>query len=357
MILKDSIVNLDCLKIINNVDLKKFKNSKVLILGANGFLPKYIIAALNAANIINNLNCKITCCSLNNPRDILKDILKKNKLINFIKIDLTKIHLLKLFKKKKFDFIFHCATYAQPSLWMKKQTSTIILNTTVLKFFLEKARKEGSSLIFFSSVDVYGRTESYKYAIGEDFDYNKTFYLQRAAYAGSKRVGEALCRIYSKKFKSKIYVVRPAHTYGPGISVKDKRAMAEFIKKAIYKRKINLLDQGKAIKTYGYISDITEMFLNIVQYGKKMTYNTTGLDYISIANIAKIISKKFNDIPVIIPNIASKKKHIGSDNSKVVINSKRYRDEFKPKTSTGISEGVEQLINWNLNLLKGSKNY
>ena len=44
------IINLDCLKITNNVNLDKFKNKSVLVLGANGLLGSYLIAVLNFAN-------------------------------------------------------------------------------------------------------------------------------------------------------------------------------------------------------------------------------------------------------------------------------------------------------------------
>ena len=35
-----------------------------------------------------------------------------------------------------------------------------------------------------------------------------------------------------------IHVVRPANTYGPGLTIWDKRVIAEFIKKALYQKKI-----------------------------------------------------------------------------------------------------------------------
>ena len=349
------IINLDCLKITNNVNLDKFKNKSVLVLGANGLLGGYLIAVLNFANEYYQLNCKIICCSKNKPKGILKNIIGNNKEILFLKRDLTIKKNLNIFKNYKFDFIFHCATYAQPSVWMKNIQSTIILNTDVLKYFLTKAKQDKSSLMFFSSVDVYGRTEHINNSIDENFNYNDTSYKMRSAYGVSKRIGETLCKIFREKYNLSIYVVRPAHTYGPGISYLDKRAIAEFTYKAIYKKKINLLDQGKSIKTQGYISDVTEMFLNIIQYGKHMIYNTTGNDYVSISQIAKEISKNFNNVPVVYPKIKNKQKHISSDNAKVIISSERYRNEFNTKKKTNISDGIRKFVHWNLDLYKLSK--
>jgi len=73
-----NIVNLDCLRFIKSISLNKFKNSKVLILGANGFLASYIQESLNLANNLLGLNCKITSTSLNEPKGMLSEMLQKN---------------------------------------------------------------------------------------------------------------------------------------------------------------------------------------------------------------------------------------------------------------------------------------
>ena len=243
------------------------------------------------SNKLLNLECNIDCYSFNRPRGISKDIIESDTRVNFFKKDLNKIQNASFFKKK-YNFIFHCATYAQPSLWMKKINSTINLNINILKILLDLSKKDNSKLMFFSSVDVYG-IKRYKKQITEDHSIENSVFNFRSAYGKSKKIGEALCKFYREKFGLDIFVVRPAHTYGPGLSLKDKRAMSEFMKKGIKDKIIRLKDDGKAIKTYGYISDITEMFLNIIQ-SKSMTYNTVGKDFSSIKNIATLIGKNLN---------------------------------------------------------------
>ena len=54
---------------------------------------------------------------------------KKNKNINFKKIDLSKRNLD---KKKKYDLIFHCAGYGQPSKFLKYSTATFRLNSSTI---------------------------------------------------------------------------------------------------------------------------------------------------------------------------------------------------------------------------------
>ena len=67
-------------------------------------------------------------------------------------------------------------------------------------------------------------------------------------------------------------------------------------------KNIFLFDKGKSVRTWGYIADITAMILNVVQFGKSSIYNVSGSDHKSIIQIAKIISKCFNNKKIIIKN-------------------------------------------------------
>ena len=346
--LSESIVELDCLRILSNVNLKNFSNASVLILGANGFIARYIQSTLSFANINYNLKCRVYSSSYSKPKNFLKSIIKKDKKFKFIKADLNNAVDLQKFSNKKFDFILHCACYGQPSLWMKDQLSTINLNTLVLKFFLDKSKKDNSSILFFSSADVYGHVNTMKKPITENYNFENTSNLNRSAYGGSKRIGESLCRYYRDKFNVKAYSVRPAHTYGPGQGINDKRAISEFIKKGIFNKKIDMLDTGRSIKTFGYISDITEMFFNIIQFGKKTEYNTTGQDYVSILDLATTIASNLDDIKITIPKNNSNLLHIGSDIDQVIISPERYKNEFKKLDFVSFENGIRNVVNWNL---------
>lgn len=343
----DKIIDQDCSEIVRSINLRKFKNKKVLILGGNGFLAGYIQAALSYANKHEKLNCKIFSTSKTNPKGILKKLIKKNKLIKFIKADLNNYNELQKFIELKYNYIFHCATYGQPALFMQDIISTINLNTGVLNFFLDKAKRDKSTFIYFSSSDIYGDTSSFKGSINEKYNFKTSYCKNRYIYPASKLLGEKICTAYKNKFNFPIYIVRPAHTYGPGQSIYDKRAISEFIKKALLKKKIELLDDGKSIKTWGYISEITKMFLNIAQYGKDFIYNTTGNDYVSIHQLAKKISKNIGNVPVKI-NKKSKKIFKKIDPQKNIINSKKYLNEFKTKYYVKIDRGLKKFITWNI---------
>tara|TARA_B100001027_G_C16266887_1_gene332587 strand:- start:4979 stop:6037 length:1059 start_codon:yes stop_codon:yes gene_type:complete len=343
----NNIIKLDCYKILKNVNCKLLKNKKILILGANGFLASIIQSTLITSNKINNSNCKIISVSQREPYGILKELISFSREIKFIKKDLSQTKNLKFLDKLKFDFIFHCATYGQPSKWMQQGIKTISLNTGTLKYLLDKATKDKSKIMFFSSVDVYGELKNKKQPVDEYFQ-PEFKNMNRIPYKFSKLVGEELCNLYKKEYKTKVYIIRAAHTYGPGQGLNDKRAICDFLRGAIFKKKIKLRDQGKSIKTWGYVSDVVTMFFNIMLNGKSLTYNTVGNDYQSIKKVAKTISKSLPNVKLEIPKKDIINFKFGKDPKYQIFKAKNYNREFKKYPQVAIQEGIQRLVDWNL---------
>ena len=338
----DKILNDDCDYILKNINIKKFQNSKILILGGNGFFAAYIQAALGSAK------CKITSLSLSKPKGLFKRIHKKYK-INFIQMDLNNQEKFKNLIKKKFDFIFHCATYGQPKKWKGNEWSTINLNINILKLILDNSVKYKSKILYISSASVYEIPKNDK-VLDELSKLGVGNFFNEVIYANSKIIGEKMCELYKKNFNIPVYIVRPAHTYGPGQDFNDPRVVPQLIKRALIEKKIYMFDKGKTVRTWGYIADIVIMILNIVQSGKSLIYNVSGKDHLSISQVAKIISKLTNNTPIKIKN-----KNLKFTNSKptmLKISSNKYKKEFKSRNNISFNEGIKKLINWNKNWRK-----
>ena len=338
----DKIFKEDCEYIAKNINIKKFKNSKILVLGANGFFATYIQAVLTS------IKCNIISISLSKPRGLFKKIYK-NPNIKFIQMNLENKKKFDKIINKKFDFIFHCATYGQPKKWIGNEWSTINLNTNVLKSILDNSIKFKSKILYLSSASVYKLPKNNK-IINENSDLGTGTFFNEMIYACSKIIGEKLCEYYKYKFKIPIYIARPAHTYGPGQDFNDPRVIPQLIKRAIKEKKIYMFDAGKTVRTWCYISDVTIMLFKIITSGKSLTYNVAGNDYISIYDIAKIISKLSNNIPVKIIN--RNLKFTNSKPSKLRISSQKFKKEFKTKNNIPFINGIDRLIKWNINWKK-----
>lgn len=341
-----NIILEECYNRINEININKFKDKNVLILGGNSFLASYICSVISVNNQFKELNCSVDLFSKNKPKILIKKILKKDKKFKFKILNFHEKMKIHKYFKKKYDFIFFCLTYGQPALWMNNQINTIWINTDLLKFFLLKSKKENSILLYFSSCDIYGETKNLKKPVTEDDTNAVSLNSQRAAYGESKRLGEVYCNLFRKNFKTKVFIVRPAHTYGPGMDYNDRRVIVELIKKGLKSKKINLLDEGKAIKTYGYIFDVVKMFFNIIQFGKYNVYNTTGNNFISIYKLAQKISIEMNIKYNVTIKKTYSKKHIGTDPEKSIINSTRAYKEFNILKLTPLDVGIKNLIYW-----------
>jgi dTDP-glucose 4,6-dehydratase/UDP-glucuronate decarboxylase len=333
----DTVVKEDCDYILKKVKTNKLKNSKVLILGGNGFIATYIQAVLVS------INCNITSVSLNKPKGLFKAIYKKNK-IKFIQMDLTNEKKFQKLLKNKYDFIFHCASYGQPKKWQYNQLSTINLNTNTLKFILDHSVKYKSRVLYLSSAAVYETTKNQK-TINESSPLGIGKFTGEIIYANSKIIGEQLCKMYKKKYKIPVYIIRLAHTFGPGQDFKDPRFIPQVLRRALLEKKIYIYDKGKSIRTWGYIADMTIMLLNIIQYGKSLTYNVSGKNHKSFFEIAKSISKFFSNMSV---KIKKKKLSFTSPKPSVLkISSKKYHQEFINTDQVNLLSALSKMIYYN----------
>lgn len=334
----------DCQKILRCVNVGKAKGKKVLVTGANGFLGQYIVGALSLANREMGLGCKIDAVGLNNPKPVLAYILNHDKNISYHRIDLSKD-----FQLNGYDLIFHAAGYGQPARFINDSYSTIAINIDATRKLIQGSPK--ATFIFFSSGEIYGDIPKKLIPVDENYNGNCPLLLPRSVYAEAKRLGEALCAMYVRDFGTKIKIVRISLTYGPGLPLSDTRVMSDFIKKAIEEKKINLLDSGKAIKSYGYVSDTVSMILFVALQGKDMVYNVGGKNIISILDLAKKISK-YCKVKYQTPSNASSLAHIGKDPKIIKLNLNKVTSEMKGFKFTPFNDGLARTIEWQKELYK-----
>ena len=72
----------------------------------------------------------------------------------------------------------------------------------------------------------------------------------------------------------------------------DERILNKLIQRGLLDNKILLMDKGKDIRSYIYITDAIEMMLNILIKGRSNMYNVGGKARTTIFNLAELISRK-----------------------------------------------------------------
>lgn len=311
-----------------------FKNKSILITGASGLIGSYLLS------FFIGLDSKLA------PKRIIA--VSRNKLPNhfsrfkknpsFIEQQIDLSQSSELYKIPNADIIFHCAGYAQPSLFMSSPISTISVNVTSTITLLEKLNKNGR-FIFMSSSEVYCGLEGKK--CKEEVCGTSTPYHPRASYIEGKRTGEAICASYHSK-GIKAISVRLGDIYGPGTKPNDQRAINSFIEKAIKTKVIGLRDKGQASRSYCYVTDAVELILKILLTGKKNIYNLGSPINKTILELANIIAF-ITESKVVLPDVENEIK--GAPPS-LIMDLTSIMDEFGKKEFKSLEIGLNSTINW-----------
>jgi len=172
-------------------------------------------------------------------------------------------------------FIIHAASQASPKFYGTDPVGTLSANIIgTLNLLKLASEKKTERYLYFSSSEVYGTLESDKIPTKEDdFGYVNPTEV-RSCYAESKRMGENICVSWMHQYGIPALIVRPFHTYGPGMDLTDGRVYADFISNMVEEKDIVMKSDGSAIRAFCYIRDATEGFLTVLLSGKPgLAYN------------------------------------------------------------------------------------
>lgn len=193
---------------------------------------------------------------------------------------------------EKIDFIIHAASQASPKYYKTDPVGTLSANVLGTINLIELARKNNvTSFLFFSSGEVYGEVKAEDIPIKEDtFGYLNCANV-RACYGESKRMGENICVSYHEQYGVPAKIIRPFHTYGPGMALDDGRVFADFVANVVNKQDIVMMSDGSAIRPFCYLRDATLGFLTVLTKGESgQAYNVGNPnEEHSILELANII--------------------------------------------------------------------
>lgn len=283
------------LKIIcsSNLDWGKFKNSTVLISGAYGMLPSYMVFTLMHLNeIYPSLNIKVIALCRNHDKAKKRfcDLLD-NPLFTIMCEDVT--NEIKI--NEDVHYIIHAASPASSQFYGIDPIGVISPNVFGTKNLLELAKeKKSKGFLFFSSGEGCGTLDK-KIIAEEDSGYLDPTEL-RNCYAESKRMAENMCKCWNHQYKVPTVVVRPEHTYGPTMDLEnDRRVFAEFVSDVVNNMDIVVKSDGLSVRTFCYISDATKGFFRVLLDGVRgETYNVGNMEgQISIGNLANLLVSLF----------------------------------------------------------------
>ena len=271
-----------------NIDWDNFKNKTILISGASGMLPAYMVKTLLYLNKTQNYNIKVIGIvrNLEYAKTRFKDFILDSN-FELVAKDISK----EISFEVNIDYIIHAASQATPSYFFSNPVGTIAANTLGTFNLLNLAKnKHVHGFLYFSSGEVCGDIFNRKSLVKED-DYGIVDPLEvRNCYSESKRLGENLCSCFAYQYKIPTKIIRPAHTYGFGFKPTDGRAFASFITSIVEGKDIVLKSDGTAKRSFVYIADaIRAYFLVLLKGGVGEAYNVGNKSEISISELANLL--------------------------------------------------------------------
>lgn len=261
-----------------NLPWERLSGAQVVVTGAAGFLGGYLTRTLLKLHMIGKVSRPIRVIAIVRDRrraySLYSDLLS-SPYFELFDWDFNNLAVPEL---GSVQFILHAASQASPKFYGRDPVGTILPNTVGTAALLEVLRRspDPQGFLFISSGEVYGGLAG-EAALSET-DYgivDPTGY--RACYAESKRMGEAMCVAWLHQYAIPAYIVRPFHTYGPGLKVDDGRVFADFVFNIVRSEDIAMESDGMARRAFCYVTDAIAGFFTVLLKGKAgVPYNVSN---------------------------------------------------------------------------------
>ena len=181
----------------------------------------------------------------------LNELNKENYDFTFKKLEITDTEkVFSLFEKFKFDLVIHLA--AQAGVRYSIQNPYKYIDTNVKGFLniLECCKEfKINKLIYASSSSVYGNGKQKSFSENDDTDHPISI------YGATKKSNELMGFTYANLYKIKIIGLRFFTVYGPW--GRPDMALFKFTNAILMDNEINIFNEGKLIRDFTYVSDVT----------------------------------------------------------------------------------------------------
>lgn len=264
----------------------------VLITGANGFVPAYMLETLLYLNEVSDARIQVVAMVRNREKAM-------RRLGQFEGRQDLLVHVQDVRDEysgpRPVNFVIHAASQASPKFFGVDPVGTFEANVIGTQHMLQLAHESKSEgFLFFSSGEVYGQPTDTSVKVKE----NAYGYLDplnvRSCYSEGKRAGETLCACWHAQFGVPAKIVRLSHTYGPGMELNDGRVFADFVANIVAGQNIVLKSDGSARRPFCYLADATEAHFRVLLTGKAgEAYNLGSGMQCSVLELAEMLCSLF----------------------------------------------------------------
>lgn len=271
------------------MDWSRLKDTTILVTGACGMLPAYLIWMFIYLNEYENFQIQINalCRDAGRASEVFREYVEKDY-FHLRTMDVSE----EICIDGELDYIIHAASPSGSQYFGLDPVGVITPNVLGTRNTLELAREKGvRGYLYFSSGEVYGMLEK-EVICEEDSGYLDPMNV-RSCYAGSKRLGETYCKAYSHQYGVRAMVVRPCHTYGPTVNLgRDARVFSGFVSNVLKGEDLLIKSDGLAVRNFCYLYDAALAYFKVLLDGAAgEAYNVSNPEcQISIRGLAEILA-------------------------------------------------------------------
>lgn len=255
---------------------------RFLITGASGFVGSYLAKTLLFLNEQKRLGVKVYAVvrDMQKARLVYGTDAAENGNLCFLPGDVTRNFGEYIPDDVRLDYIVHTASVTSSRAMIECPVETAKTSLTGSLQMLDCAvRHKIESMVYISSMEVYGDVSNYSGTMDESKIGIIDPLAVRSCYPESKRMVENLCVDYSMEYHVPVKIARLAQTFGAGIHQSENRIFAQFARSVIHKTNIILHTKGLSYGNYCYIADTILGILYILLYGKNgEAYNIANMD-------------------------------------------------------------------------------
>ena len=196
------------------------------------------------------------------------------------------------------DQIYNLACPASPVHYQHDPVQTTKTSVHGAINMLGLAKRLGAKIFQASTSEVYG--DPAVHPQGEAYWGNVNPIGIRSCYDEGKRCAETLFFDYHRQHQLRIKVARIFNTYGPRMHPNDGRVVSNFIVQALKGEDITIYGDGHQSRSFCYVSDLIEGFLQLMQSGDDFT------GPVNLGNPGEFTMRQLADLVIEITGSSSK---------------------------------------------------
>ncbi len=312
-----------------------YKNKRVLVTGADGFMGSHLVERLLAEGAKVSVYVRGNS-TIGTTQYRLKNIKHLEKRVDeIITGNIASSDSIELVKKSKPQVIFHLAAdaYVPNSFTHPLEVMQTNVVGTLNMLHVVKESKGIERIVCTSSSEIYGMT------IGGSIDEKHPLYPS-SPYAASKVAADRYCYAYHNTYHIPVDIIRPFNTYGPRHTYD---VIPKFIDLALKGKTLTVHGAGKQSRDFTYIDDMIDAFMIMGSHkdaiGKAVNFGTG--EAITINYIAKKI-KEISGSSLKIIHTKDRKAQV----PKLLCDYSLARRLFGWKPKIFIDEGLRRNVKW-----------